>query len=265
MEHNLEASQNNTNSLILKRVIEGDHNPTPVLSVFDKYVNQEELRALAFSDDSDIMKNNPGYKLRTERLLGNSELIGLLLNDSKLALTDLDIKDPTEALNADKLQAYRFSEVNVIGEDFLIETQMFNVGYSGNDKKPIALIGFGFMYLCDCVSGKKLFLGSIKLLKKPKDTRLKINIAVNHELYTLLTKDIKHPVGAVLFSSEHMTNLQNTLLKNSSGYSAKMTGYKLNSAKGKQSLLTDVIKDMKSLSPNLIDVICLVDIKKVIC
>ena len=40
-------------------------------SLFDRLVNQEELRAKLFSDDSEVFKNNPAYKIRSEQLLTN--------------------------------------------------------------------------------------------------------------------------------------------------------------------------------------------------
>ena len=55
-------------------------------SLFDRLVNQEELRAKLFSDDSEVFKNNPAYKIRSEQLLSNTVTLKQVRDDMSVGL-----------------------------------------------------------------------------------------------------------------------------------------------------------------------------------
>ena len=256
----MEQSTLSKQAIIFNRIIENniftDHR-----SAFDKYIDSNVFREKFFSDTSEIYQNNPGYKLRTNRLIGNPELVSNIhldffneLTKDKATETVHDSKDYHPAV---------FYNVNAFSEDFLFETRMFNVGYSNEAKTPIAVRGYGFMYLIDTVTSRKILFGTISINKFSEDKGPKIKMVVVKELHDYLTSNIKHPIGVSTIIGKELSGFSNTLLKHSKDVLLTRRTYPTAVDKGRAAFHREMIRDIKAHSPYLIDIIQLTDLKKI--
>ncbi len=232
-------------------------------SLFDRLVNQEELRAKLFSDDSEIFKNNPAYKIRSEQLLSNTETLRQVRDDMSVGLLAGSVASEIVAEDGN-LNIHHFSKYNPIGEDFIVETQMLNVGRNNEAKSPVMVRGFGFMYLVDCESGRKLYLGVITVEKKKRDERPEIKVYLEHPIFEEITKQIDPTDTISFFIGKDFSGLRGSLLLHSSRYRFSLMSCKTDTEKGRKGRHKQVVSLIKSMSPNLVDFIRLADLRKVI-
>ncbi len=231
-------------------------------SLFDRLVNQEELRAKLFSDDSEIFKNNPAYKIRSEQLLSNTETLRQVRDDMSVGLLAGSVASEIVAEDSN-IPIYHFSKYNTIGEDFLVETQMINVGRNNEAKTLVMVRGFGFMYLVDCESGRKLYLGAITIEKKKRDERPEVKVYLEHPIFEEITRQIDPTDIISFFVGKDFSGLRGSLLLYSNRYRFSLVSYKTNMEKGRRGRHRQVVSLIKSMSPNLVDFIRLADLKKV--
>lgn len=238
---------------ILKELLNKRTDDVDNRSLFDKYVDQEALRENFFSDNSEFYKANPYYRIRTAQLRDNPDLLREITDDCCVRL----LEGPNvEVLNeAELLAPHHFTNYNPIGEDFIIETQMFCVGYSNSSKTPICLTGFGFIYLNDCISGKKVLLGTARIHKAKTDPQVTLVLKMIFELFEEMTKPIGINDQVSFVIDKGFTGLRTTLLKHSSKFNVKIVGVRCNSDKGRKYLLKEITTDIRTLSPNFIDLI----------
>lgn len=231
-------------------------------SLFDRLVNQEELRAKLFSDDSEVFKNNPAYKIRSEQLLSNTETLRQVRDDMSVGLLVGSVASEIVAEDGN-LNIHHFSKYNPIGEDFIVETQMLNVGRNNEAKSPVMVRGFGFMYLVDCESGRKLCLGAITIEKKKRDERPEVKVYLEHPIFEEITRQIDPTDIISFFVGKDFSGLRGSLLLHSNRYRFSLVSYKTNMEKGRKGRHRQVVSLIKSMSPNLVDFIRLADLKKV--
>lgn len=231
-------------------------------SLFDRLVNQEELRAKLFSDDSEVFKNNPAYKIRREQLSTNGDALKQVRDDMSEGLLAGSVASEIVAED-NNLNIYHFSKYNPIGEDFLVETHMLNVGRNNEAKTLVMLRGFGFMYLVDCESGRKLYLGVITAEKKKRDERPEVKVYLEHPIFEEITRQIDPTDIISFFVGKDFSGLRGSLLLHSNRYRFSLVSYKTNLEKGRKGRHRQVVSLIKSMSPNLVDFIRLADLKKV--
>ena len=231
-------------------------------SLFDRLVNQEELRAKLFSDDSEVFKNNPAYKIRSEQLLTNVKTLKQVRDDMSVGLLAGSIASEIVAEDGN-INIHHFSKYNPIGEDFIVETQMLNVGRNNEAKTPVMMRGFGFMYLVDCESGRKLYLGVITIEKKKRDDRPDVKVYLEHPIFEEIIRQIDPTDIISFFIGNDFSGLRGSLLLHSSRYRFSLVSYKTNMEKGRKGRHRQVVSLIKSMSPNLIDFIRLTDLRKV--
>lgn len=231
-------------------------------SLFDRMVNQEELRTKLFSDDSEVFKNNPAYKIRNELLRTNPETLVQVRNDMSNGLLLGSVASEIVAEDSNP-HIYQFSKYNPIGEDFIVETQMLNVGRTNESKTPVMLRGFGFMYLADCESGRKLYLGVITVEKKKVDERPEVSVYLEHPIFEEITSQVNPTDLISFFIGKDFSGLRNSLLKHTTRYRLSLMTYKTNLEQGRKGRHKQVVSLIKSMSPNLVDFIRLADIRKV--
>lgn len=232
-------------------------------SLFDRMVNQEELRAKLFSDDSEVFKNNPAYKIRREQLSTNGDTLKQVRDDMSEGLLVGSAASEIVAEDSN-IPIYHFSNYNTIGEDFLVETQMINVGRNNEAKTPVMIRGFGFMYLVDCESGRKLYLGVITIEKKKKDEKPDVKVYLEHPIFEEITRQIDPTDIISFFVGKDFSGLRGSLLLHSNRYRFSLVSYKTNMEKGRKGRHRQVVSLIKSMSPNLVDFIRLADLRKVI-
>lgn len=231
-------------------------------SLFDRLVNQEELRAKLFSDDSEVFKNNPAYKIRSEQLSTNEDALKQVRDDMSEGLLAGSVASEIVAED-NNLNIYHFSKYNPIGEDFLVETHMLNVGRNNEAKTLVMLRGFGFMYLVDCESGRKLYLGVITAEKKKRDERPEVKVYLEHPIFEEITRQIDPTDIISFFVGKDFSGLRGSLLLYSNRYRFSLVSYKTNLEQGRKGRHKQVVSLIKSMSPNLVDFIRLADIRKV--
>lgn len=242
---------------IISENIDNDHR-----SLFDQQVNQEEFREKLFGDNSEILKNNPAYKIRSVLFISNRPALREVRDDMARGLLEGSIASELVG-KKDDIHIHQFSHYNPIGEDFLVETQMINVGYSNSAKTPMVLRGFGFIYLVDCESGRKLYAGVIVIEKKKKDERPELKVYLEHPIFEEIRNQIDPTDLISFFIGKDFTDLRNTLLKHTNRYRVNLVSYKTDTEKGRAGRHKQVVALMKSMSPNLVDFVRLADIKKV--
>lgn len=255
---NLATKQKNQG--ILKELLNKRPGNVDIRSLFDKYVDQETLRINFFSEESVFYQNNPHYRLRNEQLRDNPDLLRMITDDCCVRL----LEGTTEAIldESEHLAPHHFTNYNPIGEDFIVETQMFCVGYSNSSKTPICLTGFGFIYLNDCISGKKVLLGTARINKAKADTRLCLELKMILELYEAMVTPLGIIDQASFVIDKGFLGFRSTLLKHSSKFKVNIVGVRCNTDKGRKYLLKEITNDIRNLSPNLIDLIQLANPNK---
>lgn len=246
--------------LMLKRIIEAAV-VSDTRSAFDKNVNVEKFRDDYFSEGSEYIKNNPGYRIRSEQLRTNEEVLMLIREDFKNYLLK-QVPQNQVAEIPDNFNIYHFSHFNVISDDFIVETQMLNVSCKNANNEHIMSLGYGFMYLADNVTGNKIFIGSIKMEKSMNDTHLRLEAVVIDEPFSVIFEHVAKQSIVSFFVEKTFTGLRNSLLKNTKNYKVKIMAAKHISKRNPYNAHRLIINDIKSLSPSLIDVIQLVNIRK---
>src|SRR5574344_1032269 len=111
-------------------------------SVFDKNVNVDKFREDYFSEGSEYIKNNPGYRIRSEQLRTNKEVLMLIREDFKNYLLK-QVPQNQVAEIPDNFNIYHFSHFNVISDDFIVETQMLNVSCKNANNEHLMSLGYG--------------------------------------------------------------------------------------------------------------------------
>lgn len=242
---------------IINTEVEIDHR-----SLFDQKVPQEELRKKLFSDESEVYKNNPAYKLRTDQLRTNQDTLSQLRTDMAEGLlvgsAGAEITGEESLVNI-----AHFSKYNPIGEDFIVETQMINVGCSNSNKTPIMMRGFGFMYLVDCISGRKIYMGMLVNEKKKADERPQINVYVDIPVFDTIVNYIEPADIISWFVGKDFSGLRSSLLKHTTKFRIAVKGYKTDTAVGRAARHKKLVAVLKALSPHAIDFIRLSDLSKV--
>ena len=253
-------SDKNVRNLLFKRII----NETAVgdiRSEFDKNVNVVEFRERYFSDSSEFIKHNPGYKFRTAQLRTNEDAVVLIKNDLHRSLLK---QIPADQLSPEDntCNIHHFSRYNAIGEDFMVETQMLIANRKDGEGNNVMALGYGFIYLSDSVSGNKLFVGTIKLRKDKVDPIMYINASMMLGVFTDIIKHISKGEIVGFFVDKNFTGLRDTLLKRTKKYQVKISAVSTINEIGRKTQHKMVIDELKSLSPSLIDVIQLANIRK---
>ena len=253
-------SDKNVRNLLFKRIINevavGDNR-----SEFDKNVNVKEFRERYFSNSSEFIKHNPGYKIRTAQLRTNADAVVLIKNDLHHSL----IKQiPAGQLEPDDdiCNIHHFSRYNAIGEDFMVETQMLIANRKDEKGNNVMALGYGFIYLSDSVSGNKLFIGVIKLRKDKADPIMHINAHMVLGVFTDIIKHLSKGEIVGFFVDKSFAGLRDTLLKRTKKYQVKISAVNTINEIGRKTQHKMIVDDLKSLSPSFIDVIQLTDIRK---
>ena len=253
-------SDKNVRNLLFKRII----NETAVgdiRSEFDKNVNVVEFRERYFSDSSEFIKHNPGYKFRTAQLRTNEDAVVLIKDDLHRSLLK---QIPADQLSPEDntCNIHHFSRYNAIGEDFMVETQMLIANRKDEKGNNVMALGYGFMYLSDSISGNKLFIGAIKLRKDKVDPIMYINAHMVLGVFTDIIKHLSKGEIVGFFVDKNFAGLRGTLLKRTKKYQVKISAVSTINEIGRKTQHKMVIDELKSLSPSLIDVIQLADIRK---
>lgn len=254
------TSDKNVHNLLFKRIINGavisDNR-----SEFDKNVNVKEFRERYFSSNSEFLKHNPGYKIRTVQLRINDEAVALIKDDlhrnllKQIPVAQLEPEDNT-------CNIHHFSHYNAMGEDFMVETQMLIANRKDENGNNVMALGYGFMYLSDSINGNKLFIGTIKLRKDKADPIMYLNASMVLGLFTDIIKHLNKGEIVGFFVDRSFAGLRDTLLKRTKKYQVKLIAVNTSSEKGRKTQHKMVVDDLKSLSPSFIDVIQLADIRK---
>lgn len=247
--------------LLLKRVL---NNQTIYdnRSEFDKVVDVQKFREKFFSNGSDWVKNNPGYRIRQEQLRTNEEALILIRNDLHQSLLNA-IPEGQLELEDNNCNIHHFSNYNAISEDFIIETQMLIANRKDDRGKNVMALGYGFIYIADAISGRKLFLGKIKLRKDKADPVMHLTVCVNHAIFKEMTNHIANTSLISFFVDKNFTGIRNTLLKQTERYRLSIAGM-AGTANGRKTMHIDLIADLKELSPNFIDIIQLANLRKIL-
>ena len=253
-------SEKNVRELLFKRAIH-EVVVTDNRSEFDKNVDVVAFRERYFSNSSEYVKHNPGYKIRTVQLRTNEDAVALIKDDLHRSL----IKQiPVAQLEPEdnNCNIHHFSHYNAIGEDFMVETQMLIANRKDEEGNNIMALGYGFMYLADNVSGKKLFLGTIRLRRDKVNPTTYIDGNMVSGLFTDIIKHLSNGEIVGFFVDRSFAGLRDTLLKRTKMYQVKLIAVNTSSEKGRKTQHKMVVDDLKSLSPSFIDVIQLSDIRK---
>lgn len=253
-------SDKNTRELLLKRLV----NETVVVdsrSEFDKNVDVKEFRERYFSNDSDYVKHNPGYKIRTAQLRSNEETVALIRSDLHSSLIKKIPEGQLEESDND-CNIHHYSHYNAIGEDFIVETQMLIANHKDANGSNVMALGYGFMYLADSVSGNKLFIGTIKLRKDKVSPTMHLDASMVYGLFTDIIAHLNSSGIVSFFVDKSFAGFRDTLLKNTKKYQIKIAAVKTNSKVGRDVQHRRVVDDLKALSLSFIDVIQLTDIRK---
>lgn len=230
-------------------------------SDFDKNVNVEKFREDYFSEGSEYIKNNPGYRIRSEQLRTNEEVLLLIREDFKNYLLNKVSQNQVSEI-PDNFNIYHFSHFNVISDDFIVETQMLNVSCKNANDEHVMSLGYGFMYLADNVTGNKIFIGSIKMEKGFNAPALRLEATMIIDPFNDIVEHVGKQSLVSFFVGKTFTGLRDNLLKSAKRYQVKIMGISHVSKLSPSSRHKRVVNDIKSLSPSLIDVIQLANINK---
>ena len=230
-------------------------------TTFDKNINVEKFRENYFSENSEYIRNNPGYRIRSEQLQNNEELVKLIMEDFKNYLLRKVPRNQIAEI-PDNFNIYHFRHFNLISDDFIVETQMLNVSCKNASNEHIMSLGYGFIYLADNVTGNKIFIGSIKMEKDFNNPKLRLEATMVIDPFNDITKHVGQQSLISFFVGKTFTGLRESLLKNTKHYQVKIMGIKHISKLSPSNQHKCIVNDIKSLSLSLIDVIQLVNINK---